>query len=554
MVEVTIPLRLNAGLASAGSQEDVLKTIQDEYVTRYLDHLGIAATPANKAAMLRYRPLDECEVQGVWEEDTSSGIANALKIAPPLRQRAPGYEDPKQTDTVLLNNLYGQPEKINVQPPAWPPGRTTEKEILFDEDFRQTEPAHLNLKDEARELAAELQRMTQHVASRSVNGAVRASDRSAGGAMPSAGASLDKDRWERLNEELELLKAKFILPFACERPLKEGSQSTELQLWPSAGSLVLSLSESKRDSVAEPISIEMDQIRRSQQQWVQDQFPLELLSTRQTPKQLAYLRSALCQPDISQMIGLLSHLLYWLVFGDLRRPGQPKLSKQGLQRLFIAANENWTQLERKYCSIPHGSSIAMNCVLLTLKHGIERCFESQYPTLFGDAYQFSLKQQLVDRINTLLMRLFDPDGNYARFPRLDGSARALALSRKLELLSTAAGPKKSKLLQGRANRATPLVRAALQVGLSSDVPPRIDPKTRHLLAAGEVGNAIFGGKGSGLEQLRSVVDLPKDKRWQDFVLQKAVLAHLGPVSSLTARGTRAHPEGATFGMGPLSSR
>lgn len=94
----------------------------------------------------------------------------------------------------------------------------------------------------------------------------------------------------------------------------------------------------------------------------------------------------------------------------------------------------------------------------------------------------------------------------------------------------------------------------MQVGLSCDVPPRIDPKTRHLLAVGEVGNAIFGGKGSGLEQLRSVVDLPKDKRWQDFVLQKAVLAHLGPVSPLTARGTRAHPEGATFGIGPLSAR
>lgn len=68
-----------------------------------------------------------------------------------------------------------------------------------------------------------------------------------------------------------------------------------------------------------------------------------------------------------------------------------------------------------------------------LKYGIEVCFESQFPSLFGEKTgEWCMRQALIERINTLLMRLYDPDGRYARFGRLDATENPFGLDKKPE--------------------------------------------------------------------------------------------------------------------------
>ncbi|CAE7787999.1 CYC1, partial [Symbiodinium sp. CCMP2456] len=112
-------VRVEKVRAANPSQQDILNAVQDEYFNRYLDQLGIAPTAANKAQMLKFRPMDDCEVHSMWADDTSSGLASALRIAPPLRHRV-GYEDEEPLDRAIIAHLYGEADDIPVEPPNVP--------------------------------------------------------------------------------------------------------------------------------------------------------------------------------------------------------------------------------------------------------------------------------------------------------------------------------------------------------------------------------------------------------------------------------------------------
>ncbi|CAE8600346.1 unnamed protein product [Polarella glacialis] len=580
--EVTVQLRPQAGLGGV-SQEEIFRAVQDEYVSRYLDHLGIASTPANKAAVMKFKPLDDCEVHGIWAEDSTAGVADAIKIAPPLRQRFPAAwegDDFGPVDKVLVSHLYGVSTQIPVQPPPWPLPRLNQAEpakgakavskfsSCVDEDKMVAGEWKAKVGHGASELAEELERTRLALSGpgRPPGGGHPGGNRghaanALGGGAAAGATGLDSDRRERFCQELELLKSKFILPFACERPVKEGSQRTMLCPWPAKGPLDIELPSSKAEVMLEALTIEMEQIRRNTQSWVQDQLPLELLSTRgrHEPRLLEKLRLSLCGPEMIQLTGLLSHLLYWLAFSCCRGSGLPRLAPSALQGLVSAAHELWVSLERKQRDTQLGVCLAMPCVLLTLKRGMERCFESQYPGLFGaSSGDWAHRQALVDRINTLLMRLFDPDCIYAKFGRLDAGLdapkkpnNAIALTRQLDLLAAAEGNSKTKRLHGRSNRATPLVRAALQAGLTGGGGAGTNnPKTRNLLERSDLGGAA---------PLASVVVAPEEHRWRSCLLQAAI-DRLQPTSPrppsppeaqdmlLTGRGARGYAESARGGV------
>ncbi|CAE7258002.1 MCAT [Symbiodinium natans] len=407
-MEVVIPLKSGANL-SGHSQQDILNAVQDEYFNRYLDQLGIAPTSANKAQMLKFRPMDDCEVQSMWADDTSSGLASALRIAPPLRHRV-GYEDDDEQplDRAIIAHLYGEADDIPVEPPNVPERTIFPVDLtkMFAEEKRQTQKADVTLA-EVRKHKAEYEERIRRRAMAATGGT-------------HAAGSLDSDQQQRFKQELESLKGKYILPFACDRPLQEGSRRTQIAPWPPQGPLDMKLQGDGAELVCEPLSIEIEQIQVQMKSWVQNQLPLELLSSsgRKDPQFLEELRGSLWETEVCQLIGVLAHLLYWLAFSCCRRPEQPRLSQFALQGLVTTAHESWVKLERRHKSSKLGNSLAMPCVLLTLKYGMEVCFESQYPSLFGEkSGEWATRQDLIERINTLLMRLFDPDGTYARFGR-----------------------------------------------------------------------------------------------------------------------------------------
>merc|ERR1712216_153407 len=132
-----------------------------------------------------------------------------------------------------------------------------------------------------------------------------------------------------------------------------------------------------------------------------------------------------------------------------KRPGELCLGKTAIQQLFRRAHELWTQFEIDHRSTKLGVCFVLPCLMLALKRGVERCFESQYPNLMAVS---SLRLEVVDRINVLMMRLFDPDCSYARFCKLDGTGQAIALQRKLDLMSLSGGTARVKRLHSRTHR------------------------------------------------------------------------------------------------------
>jgi len=133
--------------------------------------------------------------------------------------------------------------------------------------------------------------------------------------------------------------------------------------------------------------------------------------------------------------------------------------------------------------------------------------EISYPTLMSHEM---LRQQVIDRINTLLMRLFDPDGTYSRFGKFDGEGRAIALSKKLDAIASAQGTKHVKRLHGRMHRATPLVRAVLGLSGTGNI---ADTKTRVMMLQSDLGGTAASG---------GVVAPPQDADRQSALLKAAM--------------------------------
>jgi hypothetical protein len=221
-------------------------------------------------------------------------------------------------------------------------------------------------------------------------------------------------------------------------------------------------------------------------------------------------RRALKHQDVARLIGLLSHLIHWIVFMPARMEG-PQLSESALQSLFVAIHENWADFEKSYRDTKAGVGFVLPCLMLTIKRGIERSFEISYPTFMSDEM---LHQLVLDRINTLLMRLFDPDGTYSRFGKFDGEGKAITLSKKLGVMMASEGNTYTKRLHGRLHRATPLVRAVL--GLTGTVEHGgtvADAKTRVMMLHSDNGGTVLSG---------GVVDPPQDKDRQSALLTAAL--------------------------------
>lgn len=512
MYEVTIPLRPVKD-NEVGAPEDYFKIIREEYAARYLGLLNIASTPANKADFMRYRMMEDCDMVGVWPDMRTSSLADAIKIVPPLRQRIGDLADFDESDRRRWRQWYGHAEPILVRPPDI---RTSGcNKFVEDDDNRNAggvESGHsaggaasggfLEAAKAKAELAAELER-------------VRVAGAATGEVSKRVGARLDAERKERVTQELISLKAKFILPFACERPAKEGDHAgpstvSELIIWPMEGPLRVNAPEEMWEEVLQPIRITLDDVKKNTSKWVDEQMPLELLTSRKDDSLLKQVRETLKDASVAKLTGLLAHLLHWVALMPLREDG-PQISESALQSLFVGIHEVWSQFEKLYRDTKTGVSFVLPCLMLTVKRGVERCFEISYPNLMSHE---SIRQQVIDNINILLMRFFDPDGTYARFGKFDGEGKAIALSKRLDAMMSAQGSTHTKRLHGRMHRATPLVRAVLGL-MSTDghTGSICEPKTRVMMQNSDVCGGVLAG---------GMADPPKDRDRQKALLAAAM--------------------------------
>jgi hypothetical protein len=165
-------------------------------------------------------------------------------------------------------------------------------------------------------------------------------------------------------------------------------------------------------------------------------------------------------------------------------------------------------------------------IMITLKWAVERCFTLQYPKFMADG---DLRQQVIDRINVLFMRLFDPDCRYAHFGAFGGSMKAIKLSRKLELIQAAMGQSNTKRSLHRMNRATPLLRSIVKEGGC------MDPRTRALMSrnSSERHQQLQSQQGQQESQQEQM------ENWKRVELYHVAMKRLGP--SLSEKGLSMGP-------------
>jgi hypothetical protein len=236
------------------------------------------------------------------------------------------------------------------------------------------------------------------------------------------------------------------------------------------GELKLEVPELLRQEVLQPISVTLDDIRKELAKFVQEYLPLELLTARRQKEQFFEdRRGELGSTRIVRLAGLISHFMYWNTLGYLHKERQlPESSKQSL---FLTIHELWSSMEAGHKENPLGVSYIIPVSMLTLKWTTERCFAIQYPKFMADN---ALAQNLIDRVNVLFMRLFDPDCRFARFGAFDGTLKAIKLSRKLGLIQSQNGHSVVQRSLHNQHRSTPLVHSVMTEGGC------IDPKTRAL--------------------------------------------------------------------------
>jgi hypothetical protein len=202
-----------------------------------------------------------------------------------------------------------------------------------------------------------------------------------------------EDGWR----ELEVLKRKFILPFATERPQK-GTLGMVVVPWQSPEHRARMQLEVVPDHIAEvrePIRITLEQIMQDGMEYAEHSLPLELLTCRRDASFFAAIREQLASPEVTRLTGLMSHLLYWLVFGHLHPP-EKRLPQPTQQSMLLDLQELWSclmdlgrfkhgrGLELLARDAPSGMSFVLSVFLLAIKRGVESIFKRQYPKAFGD--------------------------------------------------------------------------------------------------------------------------------------------------------------------------
>lgn len=475
----------------SNNKDDYFKAIEDRYAAKYLDALGVEPLPHHKAMVSRRAPLGDCKFAATWSE--SSAVASRLSILQPSITGST-KEDEKPDDNLSgaqrTAEWFGRAQYLSVLPPDPPAviaahfdleAKSKAKAQAAKHNMKMRSLAAMQLQDFANSTKThEHDRLTDEL--ERTRAQIRSDLEDASDKANMFGRLLKKKGRRDADEiELEVLKVKFLLPFACERA---GSstllpwQSPELRMHPSIHVHEDFLADAKK-----PICLTMPEMEQECFEYAVMRFPVELLTTRADPELFAAVKEQLVTEEAVRLIGLLAHFLYWIVLEHIHEPDK-RLPEQSKQSLLLTIQELWgliqaparQRLGRRGELLskdgPAGISFVIPAFVLALKRGVEWVFQVSYPWIFAEAQSTT---QLIDQINILFMRLFDPDCLYASFGALEASERAIKLWYKLGVLQASMGITPARRIIYQEYRTTPLMK--LLMGGNAG-----DPKTRMLLS------------------------------------------------------------------------
>jgi len=544
MEEITIPFKPVKDLQGPF---DYYEEVMDAYTGKYLEELGVQPTAKLQRYVARRAPLQNCQIEAAWGESASVvvdqiSITQPRSIQPLELQGGQGVEKSRADNALFSRVAQKNLHYMNTGMPEFPAdglGSLLESEEpqlfakrLGDADFMSIAVSNMQMEDAMagkannRTLTQELERIRAQVRP------IKPSD--------NEDKETETEQRDRRAKDLERLKRQFILPYACEKPKPAADRGTRIVPWQHLQMTQnIKVPEELRAEALEPILVTLDEIKEQCTKFASS-MPLELLTNRDDRALFAPVRSQLVFSEAVRLTGLLSHLLYWVVFRHLH-PEEKHLPEASHQSLLVTVHDLWSALIEPYRGFPMGVSLVIPAFFLSIKQGILWVFTSRYPSVFAND---ELCKQLTDQINVLFMQLFDPDCVYARFGVLDSTKQAMKLWRKLDLALASQGQGATRRMITRKNRTTP----ALNTLLGAECTGRPGhSKTRRLLAKSASDPSIGAGgpahTGASKAASKGGAGAPnQSKRLQMDELKQEALFKVA-CKNLSRKGVEALPTG-----------
>lgn len=508
--EINIPLCTVASNEAAG-KEEYFKIVNNAYLTTYCAALGVEPTLQHRALVARNAPLAECDIEATWKDGASrdlSSVANNLRVLQPQIGQTE-YHDFQQ-DNLGRDQWLGQAHSISVAPPEDEKLNGAVQSTSMSPSSSQVLSPNLGASGRDRQTLFEAMRARDIQASEAADASLtleldrlRRREQRRMGAATSSQIGAGSGRWELHTVELEALKKKFVLPFACERPAAKGKQGTVLIAWQDPlfqERSHIHVPDDLRAEASKPISVTLEQIEQEARTYISQRFPLELLTTRRDAELFDEIRDQLVSEEAVRLTGLLAHLIYWSCLGHLHKPAK-QLPEQSRQSLLLSIQELWSSLqapirlrlgrrgELMARDGPAGVSFVLPSYMLAIKRAVEVVFLTQYIHVFLDPDCVS---ELIDHINLTFMNLFDLDCLYANFGALDATSEALKISRRLAIMRGSLGITPASRMIHQEYRTTPLMLLLMR----SDGGNPTNPQTRKLLAKSSSDSAMHRHRGT----------------------------------------------------------
>ena len=136
----------------------------------------------------------------------------------------------------------------------------------------------------------------------------------------------------------------------------------------------------------------------------------------------AQIRDALkliTEEETAKLIGLISHLVYWNVFGHLN---QMPLDKYHTKQLFISIVQILQMYENKFPSKRLFVSFIMPMIVLAIRIEVELIYKNSYKIFFSKDQHCQIAMKLV---NDVITQLVDPNLYFSRFSFFESGREAI---------------------------------------------------------------------------------------------------------------------------------
>ena len=379
-IVISIPLR---GAEPVELTKSFLNVIEREYAVRYLEMIGVDPSRKNIEKILKEMPLDHCSIESQWRQP-SDWLAETIKIIPHAKAKP---QNDLPVSTQLANRLETQ---------------TITKELAREES--KLTMAHF--------------RKPEAVVAQEV----------------------ETDTKIKINLDVQTIKHKFLMPFMDEgmKPIaEEGFEAAPEELMTSKvfqfSFESVNIAAAHIKEMMQPIEITVEEIA-SNLKHVVASFPkgmypaiseAERASEYKAKKHTAVvklfegnLKQIDCENN-ARLIGIMAHFCYWTVFGHLHSIG---ISSEQQQQMFVTIihlfNDKTSKLQRIFYK---------PLLILIVRIIVENVFVNAYKQFFSIPLQNQIANQ---KIQSVITRLFDPEGYYSRFSFLESGMDAFGLNTK----------------------------------------------------------------------------------------------------------------------------